>query len=588
MIRRASRLHGEDGGRGPAVKARLPGLLALAAIGVAAALLRLPHLMWGLPGFYYLDEYVHFVEPADRADRSDFRDLRPITYTYPTGYPLTLALVLRVARTTGAVDCAAGTAGMRGAPCQVLVGRTLTTLFGLATVFAVFAAARTWLPVVGALAAALALAVMPFHALYGRLVNPDIALTFWVTATLATALRAQDHAGWLGAASLFAGLATATKYPGVFAFGPVLAGLVAHARAPRRSVWRVLAVVASAAVVGGLLGCPRCVIDAPAIIALQRLQARLQMLEGWPGIDLYPGSPLAHRWVYQLAAVLPFSIGWPLYLLAMLGAAALAVRPGWPRTVLAAFALPFLGFMGASRVSPPRYFLPLLPVLALAVGEALAWLTARLPRARAAVVALFLLAIAYSAALAASLAGQIDFSRQRAVAAWLTTRARERPPLTAGYPDRWLFPYDGALASLDPKAIRWLFMPFPRGGTVPDYPGWLARAEPEVMVWPSFLAIRARRNYPGTPAARLVDDLEAGRLAYRLAAEFPTHYLTERWYTILDPSFATQWELGIVGYRIFEHVGAPGAAGVDTGHGSWPDAAGRRTAGRAFQARRGG
>ena len=96
--------------------------------------------------------------------------------------------------------------------------------------------------------------------------------------------------------------------------------------------------------------------------------------------------------------------------------------------------------------------------------------------------------------------------------------------------------------------------PLPRRGEAPDYGPWLARARPDLMLWPSFMEIRARRNYPDSAASRFLDDLDGSRLGYRLAAAFPTQYFSERWYTTLDPTFATQWELGIVGYRIFERV----------------------------------
>src|SRR5207244_1069237 len=203
-------------------------------------------------------------------------------------------------------------------------------------------------------------------------------------------------------------------------------------------------------------------------IQFQRFQARLQMVRGWPGIDLYPGSALAHRYVYQLAAVLPFSLGWPLYGLALLGIVTLVRCPGWPRLALGAFAVPFLLFMGASRISPPRYFVPLLPVAALAVGAfangAATRCTSRFARGFAG--ALAGMVVAYSCALGASLAARTDFAIQRRVASSLTARARRAPrtlPVSVGYPDRWLWYYDGVVPLTEPDAIRWLFMPLPGG-----------------------------------------------------------------------------------------------------------------------------
>lgn len=528
-------------------------VLLVATLAVASSL-RLTNLTWGLPDFWHPDEWNHFAVVAERADRDGFREARPLVYTYPPWHALSLGLVLRATRATGIVDCPRGPIGTPS-PCTLLIGRIWTVLLGILTVAVVYLAGRTWLSPPAALASAAALAVAPFHVLYSHLTNPDVPLAFWMTMALACGLRAAQHRGWLAASAFLAGLAAATKFPGVFALGPALAAVALRFRQDRREAWKVAALVGASLAVGLLVGCPRCPRDALDILTLQRVVARVTMVEGWPGTDLFPGSIVGHRYVYQLAAVLPYSLGWPLYALGMLGVLVLAAERSWPRTVMAATALPFLLFMGAARVAPPRFYLPLLPVLSLCAGALFErWVVGRGRGRRLAGVLAFAVAVGYSALLSASLVAQVDFSRQRAVAAWLTERARSSPPLTVGYPDRWLWDYDGAVAIVEPGTVRWLFMPAPNAGREPQYDAWYGRTRPDLLLWPSFQAKRVCRNYPGGSACRFLGDLDAGRLGYRLVETFETSYPTESLYTALDPMFGTLSEVGLMSYRIFERV----------------------------------
>src|SRR2546427_2371209 len=202
-----------DPGSAPWPRARL---LALVAVLSVAAALRLRHVTWGLPDFPSPDELNHFVELAERAEGSNFRDIRPVSYIYPPGYALSLALVLRGARSMRVLDCGEGLTGLTGDACAVLVGRLWTAMLGTLTVALVYLASRGWQTLLGRLLSAAALAVAPFHVLSSRLANPDVAMTFWMLVSLTCSIRAAGHLGWLTGAAFFAGFAAATKYPGIF------------------------------------------------------------------------------------------------------------------------------------------------------------------------------------------------------------------------------------------------------------------------------------------------------------------------------------------------------------------------------------
>lgn len=529
--------------------------LALLAVIVLAGGLRLRNVGWGLPEFQQPDETNQFLTLALRAERSGFRDLKPLLYFYPPGEAMGVAVAIRLCRWLPLADGGTCVERLDDTPRAALVARVWTALLSTATVPVLYVAARALVGPGVALVASLALAVTPFHALYAPVIGVDTPLTFWWTAGLTCAVLARrvGAQAWLVAAGFAVGMAAATKYPGILGLGPLLVAVVERRRGGERLA-PLLALAAVGLAAGVLAGCPRCLVDAPTILHTLRYYWAVVLAEqrGWAGVDLPPGSPLAHHYVYQVAAILPYMLGWPLYLVALLGCWRIARTRGALRWYLGSLTLPYFAVMGAGTMAPPRWYMPLLPVFAIAAALVLdGWRRARgrmQPWARLAVAGV----LVYSFAYAWSSTGAVTFATQRGTAAWLTERAAAAShPLRVGYPDRWLLPYDGLSALVTPAAVRWAFLPLPEHGTEPDYIEWLARVRPDVLVWPSFMETRVHRNFPGGTGAALLAGLEDGRLGYRLAATFPTHYLTEGLYTVLDPTFSTLWEVGLVGYRVF-------------------------------------
>jgi hypothetical protein len=466
---------------------------------------------------------------------------------------MAIAVVLRLCRwlpLTAGGDCVTDL----DAGGSARLARRFTALLSTLTVLMVFAAARSVLSHRAAVLSAAVLAVSAFHALYAGIIGVDTPLVFWLTTSLACVLRARQspRRTWLFVAGLCAGLAAATKYPGLLGLGPVLVCLIERRQSGRRDTAAATAIVVMGVLAGALAGCPRCPIDAAAILPHLGYFWHATMVQRgqWAGIDLYPGSPLAHRYVYPLFAALPFMLGWALYGVAVVGVWRALGAAGPLRWYVGSIGVPYFLLMGASNLVPPRWYLPLLPLLAIVTGPVLDdWLFSTRRRWRRAVA---VAALAYSLAYSYSLTDTLTFGPQRGVEHWLERHAQtSRKPLTVGYPDRLLSSSDGISTVAKSASLRWRFLPGVKDGQEPDYEGWLARERPDFLIWPSFMETRIRRNYPGGAGVAFLDALESGTLGYRLAATFPTHYLTQEIYARLDPMFTTVWEVGLVSYRIF-------------------------------------
>jgi hypothetical protein len=322
--------------------------LGLAAILLAGAALRLGGIGWGVPRYdgglaqgtalrtsYHLDE--------DKV-------LWPLAVGQGGQRSYWGALTTHLTR---AALFAAERAGVFGGPWRrafleptdrlravFVTGRLLSVAFALGTIAIVWAWARGRAGAAAASMAAALLALSPLHVVHAHFLTPDVALAFWIALGLWLLERGSP---WGGAAL---GLALATKGSALFAL-PALLFL-----GRRRAAW-----AATAAALGLLAG-------DPAIVAHARDVAvgglRLARESG-------PGAPLA---MAHMCGVQAWQVAY--YGLGFLGLGfALAGLRRTPRGTRWALAALFLS-LGLSHVPVARYALPLLPILAVGAGAALA------------------------------------------------------------------------------------------------------------------------------------------------------------------------------------------------------------------------
>jgi 4-amino-4-deoxy-L-arabinose transferase-like glycosyltransferase len=302
--------------------------IALAAILVLAALLRLIGIRYGLPLTVLNPDEASIVP---RAWRMGHGHLDPGWYDYPSFLMGLLAPVQAFfgAPALGAARLVAVTVGVGGVGATWWLGRR---------------AYGTGAAIVGAAG----VAVATTHVSYSRMAVTDVLLTLAITCVLALAVEGRIE--WAG---LAVGLAASAKYPGVVAAIPVV--VAGWGR------WRALGRAAALAVAGFALTSPFVLIHAGAawddVSRVQRLSRA-----GWLGFENDPFTPLAYL------DRLWDAIG-PLLLVAAFGLVAALVRRSRTDLVLLSFVGVYWLTLMPQEAHFDRYILPLVPVLAVLAGS---------------------------------------------------------------------------------------------------------------------------------------------------------------------------------------------------------------------------
>ena len=201
--------------------------LLLLGILVISLFMRIYGINFGLPYIYNLDE-PYFVKPAVNMLTGD---LNPHAFGHP-GSPVMYLLFL-----VYSVYFLVGWIGGNFPDVRTLInlyennpemfhlmGRFLIAVFGIASVFLVYlVGVRTFDKKTG-LIAALFMAVSPLHCRYSQIIRTDMIQTFFILVCILFCLfiyQRKETKDYIFA-GLFAGLATATKYPGIFVVIPII------------------------------------------------------------------------------------------------------------------------------------------------------------------------------------------------------------------------------------------------------------------------------------------------------------------------------------------------------------------------------
>lgn len=334
----------------------------LGAVGVTALLLRVAGIGWGLPGAdhlssYHPDEWQAVETALSMIARGS---ANPQFFNYPTLQPYLLGLLF------APLLAAAPEAGIG---LFYLVGRLVSVGFGVATVVLVgLIGRRLGGPRVGLVAAGLT-AVLPLHVVSSHFATVDVALTGWCAAALLAAVTVAERPDWrtllLGAAA--AGAAMATKYNGALLLLPLWA---AAGLAWRRQAAKPVVAAAAVAALAFAVASPFVLLD-PAAWP----QVRYELFEHPRVTSLY--ADVGPGWLFHMRWNLPTAAGGPVALAALVGLLLLARRRPPGALPVLVYGLVFALSLLRTRELFIRYWLPLLPVIALGAAVAVAELRAR-------------------------------------------------------------------------------------------------------------------------------------------------------------------------------------------------------------------
>ena len=250
-----------------------------------------------------------------------------------------------------------------------LIARALTATLGTATTLAVFwIGRRLWDEATGLLAAFF-LSLAYIHARDSHYATTDVPMTFFTVVAIAFLIDAYLKRRPPVAAAALSGLATATKYGGIFLGLPLFFSYILHLRSARGRRARALVDahlwgVGLAFLAAFAIGIPFVFTDnARFMDAMRALQD--SMVKGQGVVPTEAG------WLHHLRVSLRYGVGLPLLVTGMLGAGGiLAVSPDLG---LLLFSFPVAYFVVAASVNNLffRYVIPIVPFLCL--GSA--WLT---------------------------------------------------------------------------------------------------------------------------------------------------------------------------------------------------------------------
>ncbi len=346
-----------------------PGV-AMAAILLLAAVVRLTHIQWDQNHFFHPDERA-ITSAVMRLSFSPLQ-LDPEFFAYGS-LPIYLAKI--ATSLTSFVDPnAASYDGI------IITGRRLSAVLGTLTVLlTMLLGTRLYDRSVGLLAGFL-MAVCALHVQNSRFATVDVPLTFFVLLALLQLVRlARDgRRGQYLAAGACIGLAVATKFSAMPLFGALGVAALVRWRSEgqffRVAGWTVLAVLSG--VVAFAVAEPYVVLRFDRVFRDIFEQSQMVRNAGlFPFTTQYIGTP---KYAYELTQLVLWCMAPPLGLAAVWATVA---RPAhaWRNArveewVLLSWVVPFFLVTGWFEVKFPRYLLPIYPVMIVWASE---WLLRR-------------------------------------------------------------------------------------------------------------------------------------------------------------------------------------------------------------------
>jgi hypothetical protein len=265
----------------------------------------------------------------------------------------------------------------------VLLSRGLSALFGTLTILLVYRLAKRLRDTQTGLAAALLMSLCYLHVRESHFGLLDVTMTFWIILAAEYILRSvrPDSARTGLIAGIFSGIATSTKYAGLFlGFSMAGAWLTSRTATPRFPAIFVEAARSpvlqryTLGLIGAfLLFTPFALIDVQTFLA-DVLAESQHLRAGHAGLSDQVGL------IYHLRYSLYYGVGLPVLILAIVGTV-VALR-NHLSTVVALLAFPIVFYLvaGTSKTTFVRYAVPLTPYLCIVAGIGLTYSLDRVRR----------------------------------------------------------------------------------------------------------------------------------------------------------------------------------------------------------------
>lgn len=340
--------------------------LSLMAVLVAAAVLRLYGIGFGLPFEYHVDEVQYVRQAASMGSHG----LEPTWWNNPPFFKYLLlaeyGLLFVVGRLVGMFHSVSGFgAQLTLDPTPLyLLGRGSSALFGVATVLLVYWLGKVTYNLRTGLVAAWFLAVNFMHVRQSHYAVNDVAFTFFVVLSLASSVMIvkRGELRWYLLAGGALGLGFATKYSALLAVVPLLAAHVLSGNVRRKGAVslgvRKLLVSSASAVTAAIVASPYFVLT-PGKVFHDAFEALY--LPGQNGFEGWEIDP-AGGYIFYTKTLL-WGLGWILVVLFVLGIIMALRRRSREEVVLLSLPIATILVLGREEMYFARFLLPAVPPL---------------------------------------------------------------------------------------------------------------------------------------------------------------------------------------------------------------------------------
>ncbi len=360
-------------------------LFLVCAWTLAALMLRVWHIDFGLPHVFYLDEAFFTYIPLNMGGG----DLNPHFFAHPTMFFYLCFLVDAAYILWGLLAGVFHELGDAWVLYQTnptvfySFHRTICAILGTATVPLVYLAGKRLSGKQTGVLSALFLSFAFLHVQYSRVMMLDVPLTFFTTLCFLAAFRAADEGEtkYFLLAGLAGGMSASIKYQGLemFMLGILAAQVYAvkMGRNPWTALWgRENLFFSFFFLLGFTIGTPFWILDFENFAAafLRVWSCYKSTGSGQLG---YEGN---YNWEYYLFQSLGIGMGAPLLFCAAAGMVLLLYKPNLRGLFFLSFPLVYFLIAGSSSIRTSRYIIPVVPFACIAAAYFLSWTTGKIFR----------------------------------------------------------------------------------------------------------------------------------------------------------------------------------------------------------------
>jgi 4-amino-4-deoxy-L-arabinose transferase-like glycosyltransferase len=349
--------------------------VALGSILLFSLVVRLYGIKWGIPNNHHILSY----HPDEKAffwvvSLMDIQNLNfnPHWFIYPTFHYYLVLIPIMVLSNLGFLSFEPNLIFYGLYPLEVgkalLIGRTLSVLFGITTVFIVYLIGKLLYNEEVGILSSLLLSLTPLHVIHSHFLTNDVPVTFWILTTLMFCIKIfkSGKTKWYLLSGASAGFATSTKYTAGLI---ILSILTAHFLYLKKNGVTSPRNIGKNILLSFSLLISTFIITSPySILAFSEFKRDLIwasssrssiIIHSIEWFDTGPGL------IFNLTNSLFYGLGLPVLLFALFGAG-ISLNKKKPETfIVLSFVIPYYVIVSTWKLRYARYMLPITPLLIL-------------------------------------------------------------------------------------------------------------------------------------------------------------------------------------------------------------------------------